>query len=612
MPPLPHGARLSLAHRLLDSRLLRGEADVLQGHHNTNYVIRLGLRLGLALGAPPFTRAKYRVPLKTVEVVPRIWPSEAEVLEVVCRHLPEVPRCLAVLGESGERSLHRYRRGEALSERNPAGAVDERLMREFAAFFVRTAEVPVDELPPLPADWPADGDGDAFLHWLVNFTEQQVYRPNRERFGALFEALGIPHDAMARFKERHHGLASRPFALLHTDVHRANILVHRGRVAVIDWELAMYGDPLHDLATHLVRMGYEPAERARMVELWTRAMTEAGRTDLTAELQKDLEVYLAFEYAQSVYTDIMRPALDLLADAGDQHFKMAAGRVRRALGRAQQPLLLDDVLPAEEEIVEALRTWHSTDSRSGPATTVRREASRRNPSELRALRATAERISRGRCVLFDFDGPLCRLFPNGSAALADELRKVVATRGAMASLPADALISDDPQVVLRAVDLHCSDDALLAALEACLVRGEIDAARDAPATEGAVDFVRLLTRERVRLAVTTNNSPQAVAVYVDRMGLAKSFGGRIHGRTGDPKRLKPDPDCLLRALGQLGADAADAVMIGDTATDLAAAEAAGVSFMGYAFDEQAAKVLREAGAPVVITRFEDLASMIPW
>ncbi|AWE54635.1 HAD family hydrolase [Streptomyces nigra] len=228
------------------------------------------------------------------------------------------------------------------------------------------------------------------------------------------------------------------------------------------------------------------------------------------------------------------------------------------------------------------------------------------------MRATAERISRGRCVLFDFDGPLCRLFPNGSAALADELRKVVATRGAMASLPADALISDDPQVVLRAVDLHCSDDALLAALEACLVRGEIDAARDAPATEGAVDFVRLLTRERVRLAVTTNNSPQAVAVYVDRMGLAKSFGGRIHGRTGDPKRLKPDPDCLLRALGQLGADAADAVMIGDTATDLAAAEAAGVSFMGYAFDEQAAKVLREAGAPVVITRFEDLASMIPW
>ncbi|MGW6959678.1 phosphotransferase family protein [Streptomyces sp. PAN_FS17] len=349
---------MSLAHRLLETRRLRGKGEVLTGHHNANYVLRVGLLLALVIGVVPFTRFKYRVPLKTVEVVPRIWPREAEVLEVVCRYLREVPRCRAVLGELGDRSLHRYRRGEALSDRNPEGEIDEKLMREFAAFFVRTARVPVDELPPPPEDWPADGDSDGFLHWLVDFTEQRVHQPNRDRFGDLFDAVGIPPDAMTAFKERYHGLTSRPFKLLHTDVHRANVVVRRGRIAVIDWELAIYGDPLHDLATHVVRMGYGRAERERMVELWARAMAEADCGELTAGLREDIGTYLDFEYAQSVFPDVMRAALDLPADADEGHFRAAGGRVSRAMTRARRPLRLVAV-PDMEQIVEALRKWHS-------------------------------------------------------------------------------------------------------------------------------------------------------------------------------------------------------------------------------------------------------------
>ncbi|WP_369170340.1 aminoglycoside phosphotransferase family protein [Streptomyces sp. R28] len=331
---------------------------MLKGHHNTNYVLRVGLLPALVIGVMPYTRFKYRVPLKTVEVVPRIWPREADVLEVVCRHLREVPRCLAVLGELGDRSLHRYRRGKALSERNPDGEIDEKLMREFAAFFVRTAQVPVGELPPPPADWPDDGDSDGFLRWLVDFTEQRVHHPNRDRFGDLFDAVGIPQDAMTAFKANHHGLTSRPFKLLHTDVHRANVVVRRGRIAVIDWELAIYGDPLHDLATHLVRTGYGKAQQDRMVELWAQAMERAGCAELTAGLHQDLDTYLAFEYAQSVFPDVMRAALDLRGDAEERHFRAAAERVSRALGRAREPLRLVEV-PDLEQIVEALRKWHS-------------------------------------------------------------------------------------------------------------------------------------------------------------------------------------------------------------------------------------------------------------
>ncbi|WP_164904897.1 HAD family hydrolase [Streptomyces cyaneus] len=250
-------------------------------------------------------------------------------------------------------------------------------------------------------------------------------------------------------------------------------------------------------------------------------------------------------------------------------------------------------------------------------TVVRRESE--------GLRAAAERIVRGRCVLFDFDGPLCRLFPGTSSApLADELRKIVARRGALALLPPAALASIDPQVVLRAVDSARPGDALVAELDARLVQGEKDAARIAPPTEGADDLVRRLAKEGVRIAVTTNNSPDAVAVYLRRRGLDEHFAGRIHGRTGDPRRLKPHPDCLHRALDALGADAADALMFGDTTTDLAAARAAGVAFVGFAPDQdqegregqdpgvREAEALREAGVAVIRHRFDDFLAMIPW
>ncbi|MFF9816708.1 hypothetical protein [Streptomyces sp. NPDC014006] len=63
---------------------------------------------------------------------------------------------------------------------------------------------------------------------------------------------------------------------------------------MIDWELALFGDALHDLATHLVRKGYDKDEQARMAAPWAEAMTAAGRTELTTALQNGLGTYLAF------------------------------------------------------------------------------------------------------------------------------------------------------------------------------------------------------------------------------------------------------------------------------------------------------------------------------
>ncbi|MFH8990600.1 phosphotransferase family protein [Streptomyces sp. NPDC017940] len=328
------------------------------GYHNSNYIVPLGWRLALLLGTMPRARVKCRTPLQAVEVVPRIWPRENEVLAVVSRHLREVPRCLA---DFGDWSMHAYHAGKPLSERGPQLPVQPELLRGLAAFFARAAKVPKDELPPLRADWPEDGDTTGFLHWLIDFTEERVHRPHREHFATLFEAVGIRPHAMAGFKDSSPRLVERPFCLLHTDVHRANIIIGGSGFAVIDWELALYGDPLHDLATHLVRMDYDKDQHGDMRALWRQEMVRAGLAAHTVGLDTDLQVYLDFEYAQSVFPDVMRAALALPVRARSDDFQDATAQVCRAIRRAAEPLRLE--VPDRRKVDAALRDWHADPSR---------------------------------------------------------------------------------------------------------------------------------------------------------------------------------------------------------------------------------------------------------
>ncbi|MFD0311066.1 aminoglycoside phosphotransferase family protein [Streptomyces sp. NPDC127119] len=337
---------------------------MVSGHHNTNRIAHLRQPLAFLLGAESGkVLAKFRTPLPAVEVVPRIWPCESEVLRAVAAHLGEVPSCLA---DFDTWSLHGYLDGRALADENPGGQLGSARLLELAEFFARLAGVPVGELPPLPEDWPDEGDSRGFLAWLARFAEQKVHQSNRSRFGGLFDAVGVPVDAMDRFMRSVPKLTGRPFSLLHTDVHRANVVVvsdsEGGHLSVIDWELALYGDPLHDLATHLVRMNYDKPEQDLMTLMWTDAMRRAGHGDMTDGMDADLPVYLGFEYAQSVFPDVMRAALALPGRLGQRDLAEAAERMSRALRRAREPLGLTDDAPDVRDVGAALREWRAKDT----------------------------------------------------------------------------------------------------------------------------------------------------------------------------------------------------------------------------------------------------------
>ncbi|MFJ1577884.1 HAD family hydrolase [Streptomyces sp. NPDC088182] len=209
-----------------------------------------------------------------------------------------------------------------------------------------------------------------------------------------------------------------------------------------------------------------------------------------------------------------------------------------------------------------------------------------------------------RCVLFDFDGPVCALFRNHPApGVAGRLLDWLPAGVRRLVRSEDGGPVTDPQVILRAVGELDPGGALVSELEARLTEEEVLATASAVPTPRAAELIRALGDAGVVLAVTTNNSPRAVRRYLERAGLADCFGPHLHGRTHDPhdpRRLKPHPDCLARALASTGAAAGESVMIGDAVADFLAAKQLGIRFLGYATRESKGEVLYEVGARVVV------------
>ena len=350
------GAGRALNQQIMRHAMEHGKAH--SGHHNKNYVLPLTGPMALLLRREPGMSATVRIRrADALPVVIRTWQNEAEILRAVRAALPNVPECLF---EGDGYAIHSYVEGVPLSSVCGNGKpVDTLLIGEIARLLAQMTQVRRSTLPALPAAWPSNGhDGQAFLQTLAHCADQQIRRANLLAFGGLFAALGIPEDALARFAERVPVMARRPYSLLHADLHRDNLIVTYGghpSLICVDWELATYGDPLHDLATHLVRMQYPDDQWSEVIEAWVRAM-EWARPAAVNGVGKDLRHYVAFEQAQSVYPDVMRAATSLDESFDQKALDDATSSVRRALEVAQAPLRLRQ-LPGEADIERVLFRW---------------------------------------------------------------------------------------------------------------------------------------------------------------------------------------------------------------------------------------------------------------
>ncbi|MGW7240680.1 HAD family hydrolase [Streptomyces sp. NPDC054804] len=229
-----------------------------------------------------------------------------------------------------------------------------------------------------------------------------------------------------------------------------------------------------------------------------------------------------------------------------------------------------------------------------------------NPAE-----GLTELIRSARVVLWDFDGPICRLFAGHSAkVVADELVKWLESRGLRGLATENERTALDPQVLLWAVGSRHPGTELVAEFEERLTEEELRATTTAMPTAFADVLIQTWRARGARMAVTTNNSPRVARAYLDDRGLTPCFAPHIYGRTQDLHHLKPDPHCLHRALNAMGAAPETALMIGDSPSDFQAADSAGVPFLGYARNARKAALLTQAGAPCVVGSLRPLLDIL--
>ncbi len=210
-------------------------------------------------------------------------------------------------------------------------------------------------------------------------------------------------------------------------------------------------------------------------------------------------------------------------------------------------------------------------------------------------------------VIFDLDGTLI----DSAADVAHAVNGMLAALGREPLAPeaVRAMIGDGmAKLVERA--LAARDLTGVDAREAqrlCLSRYEAEPVRATVPYPGVRATLEQLREEQLRLAVCTNKPAHLSTTILERLDLARFFT-RVVGGDTLPFR-KPDPRVLQSVLADFGASPREALMVGDSEVDAAAAEAAGVPLvlMTYGYRRGPLERMRRLAA---IERFEALPGLI--
>jgi HAD superfamily hydrolase (TIGR01662 family) len=218
----------------------------------------------------------------------------------------------------------------------------------------------------------------------------------------------------------------------------------------------------------------------------------------------------------------------------------------------------------------------------------------------------ARLLEERRHVLLDFDGPVCAVFGRQrSAHAADTVRRALGAK-AWSEMGNDAAsYSDDPFDVLRyawaRLDRQKADAA-----EQALTAYEVRAVAGLSPTEGAAEAIESLRASGHTVTIVSNNSEQAIHAFIDAHALADQIDGVVGRTRARAQDLKPEPYLLDRALEQLGAKPADAVLVGDSITDIQAARAAGTAAIAYANKPGKDSALRSFEPDALINSMDEI------
>ena len=215
---------------------------------------------------------------------------------------------------------------------------------------------------------------------------------------------------------------------------------------------------------------------------------------------------------------------------------------------------------------------------------------------------------RVKLAVFDCDGTLV----DGQAAICDSMEVAFASAGLPAPARHDVrrIVGLSLPQAIRLLAPDAEDmrhrhavDAYKEAFRACRLDGTLEE----PLFDGMAEVLADLAERGWTLGVATGKSDRGLASCLAAHGIAERF---VTLQTADRHPSKPDPAMLEAALVEAGAQAADAVMIGDTTFDMDMARAAGVRAIGVGWGYHSARELREAGAEHVARTPAELGELL--
>ncbi len=120
---------------------------------------------------------------------------------------------------------------------------------------------------------------------------------------------------------------------------------------------------------------------------------------------------------------------------------------------------------------------------------------------------------------------------------------------------------------------------------------------------GLVTALDALSGRGTKLVVCTNKQEHLSRQLLDALGLTRHFRA-IAGRDTLPV-FKPDPGHLTGAIRMAGGDPGNAVMVGDSGTDIKTARAAGIPVIGVPFGYTDVPI-RDLDPDIVIEHYDEL------
>ncbi len=207
-----------------------------------------------------------------------------------------------------------------------------------------------------------------------------------------------------------------------------------------------------------------------------------------------------------------------------------------------------------------------------------------------------------RTVLFDLDGTLIDHLPAIHRCYAHTLPQLGYPAPTYNEVKR-AIGGGLPRAMRRFIPAERVDEAL------AIYRPHWDATMldDVVLMPGAREVLELLQRREVPAAVFTNKHGPSARRVCEHLGVSDLLAG-VWG-AGDTAWLKPEPEFAAHVLEELCAEAASTVLVGDSPYDVAAAQAAGLTFIGVTTGTHTAAELREAGGEVIWRDLDEGAAL---